>query len=97
MAVCAGDVNEDGTVNEEDIGIVTEALGTAGGEVGYDPRADVNRDCVVDELDENLVADNMGCGQRAVTNRHQTKKGAEPCQSSEQRRNPRGYPDNRQL
>ncbi len=54
-APLVGDVNGDGKVDYHDFLIVKAALGTTGGMPGYDPRADVIRDGVVDNQDLALV------------------------------------------
>ena len=46
-----GDVNGDGQVDCSDINIVKTAMGTYRDRIGYDYRADVNNDGVVDSLD----------------------------------------------
>jgi hypothetical protein len=50
-----GDVNGGGKVDSSDILIVKVAMGTIAGQPGYDPRADVIRDGVVDSADLALV------------------------------------------
>ncbi|MBJ7312881.1 hypothetical protein H7U20_22130 [Rugamonas sp. CCM 8940] len=52
----AGDLNADGAVNCADLAIVKAALGKRSGQPGYDARADVNLDGVVDIRDLNAVA-----------------------------------------
>jgi hypothetical protein len=54
-ASLVGDVNGDGKVDSSDILIVKAAMGTTAGQPGYDPRADVIRDGVVDRADLALV------------------------------------------
>ena len=53
-----GDVNGDGKVDYHDFLIVKAAMGTTAGLPGYDPRADVIRDGVVDSQDLALVGGN---------------------------------------
>jgi hypothetical protein len=48
-------VNGDGKVDDQDVQIVKAAMGTTAGMPGYDPRADVVRDGVVDRLDLEVV------------------------------------------
>jgi len=50
-----GDLNHDGKVNTNDSQIVKAAMGTVAVQPGYDPRADVIRDGVVDSADLALV------------------------------------------
>ena len=54
-APLVGDVNGDGKVDAEDVAIVQAAMGTTAGMPGYDPRADVIRDGVVDNADLQVV------------------------------------------
>jgi len=46
-----GDVNGDGAVNCEDLSIIKAALGKRTGQAGFDARADLNKDGVVDARD----------------------------------------------
>ncbi|WP_332855526.1 M12 family metallo-peptidase [Duganella sp. S19_KUP01_CR8] len=46
-----GDVNGDGTLNCDDLAIIKAALGKRTGQAGYDVRADLNKDGVVDARD----------------------------------------------
>jgi len=54
-----GDVNGDGKVDSNDIQIVKAAMGGIAGQSGYDPRADVIRDGVVDSADLALVEERV--------------------------------------
>ena len=58
-----GDVNGDGIVDLKDLLIVKAAMGSIAGQPGYDPRADVIRDGVVDSADLALA--------EKTTRRHQ--------------------------
>jgi hypothetical protein len=51
-----GDLNEDGSVGCDDIAIVKASFGKKVGQPGFDPRADVNGDGVVNVLDLSFVA-----------------------------------------
>jgi hypothetical protein len=51
-----GDTNGDGVVNCTDIAIVKASFGKRRGQLGYDPRADVNQNGVVDVNDLALVS-----------------------------------------
>ena len=50
-----GDVNDDGKVDCADVAIVKAAFGSRLGQPGFDPRADVNNDNVVNVLDLAFV------------------------------------------
>ncbi|MES2161140.1 MAG: M12 family metallo-peptidase [Pseudomonadota bacterium] len=52
-----GDVNGDGAVNCDDLALIKAALGKRTGQTGYDARADLNKDGVVDARD--LVAESQ--------------------------------------
>ena len=52
----AGDVNADGAVNCADIALVRAAFGKRTGQAGFDPRADVTGDGVIDARDLNYVS-----------------------------------------
>jgi hypothetical protein len=52
----AGDVNNDGIVNVDDLTIVAFAYGTYEGELYYDLAADINRDGIVDMKDIRVVS-----------------------------------------
>lgn len=49
--VIAGDLNGDGSVNCDDLAIIRSSFGKRSGQPGFDPRADVNHDGVVDVRD----------------------------------------------
>ena len=55
-----GDVNGDGKVDMQDIGIVARAFGTSPGAPRWNPAADVNGDGTVDMRDIALVASHFG-------------------------------------
>jgi len=59
-APLAGDLNGDGRVDCQDVQIVEAAMGTTAGQPGYDPRADVIRDGVVNSADLAFVKE-RGC------------------------------------
>lgn len=54
-----GDVNGDRVVNQADIDIVRAAFGKREGQAGFDARADLNRDRVIDIHDLALVSRNL--------------------------------------
>ena len=51
-----GDVNADGVVDCADLGVIRAAFGTRTGQPGFDPRADVVQDGVIDVRDLTYVA-----------------------------------------
>lgn len=51
-----GDVNADGVVNCGDLGVIRAAFGTRTGQPGFDPRADVVQDGVINVRDLTYVA-----------------------------------------
>jgi hypothetical protein len=58
----AGDLNGDGQVDCADVGMVQAVLGKRSGEPGFDPRADINHDEVVDVTDLTFVAQQLPFG-----------------------------------
>jgi hypothetical protein len=63
------DVNRDRKVDCTDVSIVRSALGTEAGEVGFDVRADINLDGVVDEKDLAYVTERVPIGMRCQADR----------------------------
>ena len=57
-----GDANGDGVVNCSDATLVRASLGRRSGQAGFDARADVNRDGVVDIRDLNYVLQRVAAG-----------------------------------
>ena len=57
-------MNGDGTVNCDDIAIVKASMGKRVGEPGFDPRADVNGDGVVNIRDLSAVAQRLLTGTK---------------------------------
>jgi hypothetical protein len=51
-----GDLNANGSVGCDDLAIIKAAFGKRAGQTGFDPRADVNNDGVVNVLDLSAVA-----------------------------------------
>jgi hypothetical protein len=51
-----GDLNGDGVVDCADIAIVKNAFGTKGGQAGFDSRADINHDKVINIRDLSFVS-----------------------------------------
>ena len=59
-----GDVNGDGKVDCADLAIVKASIGKRCGQTGFDSRADLNHDCVVDVRDFAAVARQVPAGSR---------------------------------
>jgi hypothetical protein len=59
-----GDLNLDGKVDCADLAIVKASFGKRCGQAGFDPRADVNGDCVVDIRDLAFVSRKLPVGTR---------------------------------
>jgi beta-lactam-binding protein with PASTA domain len=57
-----GDLNGDGAVNCADLAIIKAAFGKKTGQAGFDPRADINKDGVVNILDLSTEARLMPSG-----------------------------------
>jgi hypothetical protein len=57
-------VNGDGWINCQDVAIVKASFGTKNGQPGFDPRADVNHDGVVNVLDLAIVSQKLIPGTR---------------------------------
>jgi hypothetical protein len=57
-----GDLNGDGSVGCDDLAIVKASFGKMAGQPGFDPRADVNKDGVVNVLDLSIVARQLPAG-----------------------------------
>lgn len=62
-----GDVNGDGSVGCPDLAIIRGAFGTVVGQPGFDPRADVNNDGVIDLRDLAYVSQRVTVGVRCST------------------------------
>jgi YD repeat-containing protein len=59
-----GDVNGDGKVDCSDLAIVKGSIGKRCGQAGFDSRADLNQDCVVDVRDFAAVTRQIPAGSR---------------------------------
>jgi von Willebrand factor A domain-containing protein 7 len=57
-----GDVTGDGLVNCADVQAVKSAFGRRTGDVGFDPRADLNRDGIINVRDQAIVTQNLPIG-----------------------------------
>jgi hypothetical protein len=57
-----GDLNNDGVVDCKDLAIIRSSFGKKAGQVGFDPRADVNKDGIVNILDLSAVARQLPAG-----------------------------------
>jgi len=55
-----GDVNHDGTIDDDDIGIIQDALGSTPGDPDWNPHADINEDEKVDSIDMSIAQGNYG-------------------------------------
>jgi len=57
-----GDINNDGMITMDDIGLIAMAYATAPGHPRWNPQADINQDGIVDIMDIGLTALNYGKG-----------------------------------
>ena len=55
-----GDVNNDGKVDGKDIARIAKAYGSYPGHPYWNPRADLNEDAIINDLDINIAAANFG-------------------------------------
>jgi len=62
--LATGDVNGDGKVDCADLSVIKASAGKKCGQAGFDPRADLNQDCVVDVRDLIVVARQVPAGTR---------------------------------
>jgi hypothetical protein len=58
--ILAGDINQDGTVNSVDAGVLSAAFGSAPHDSNWNPNTDINNDSVVDILDAIILVNNFG-------------------------------------
>lgn len=65
-ASIAGDLNGDSIANCADLALVKAAFGKRSGQTGYDPRADLNRDGIVNILDLSAEARYMPAGAQCL-------------------------------
>lgn len=56
----AGDINQDGTVDSIDAGMLSAAFGSVPRDPNWNPNADINNDGVVDIFDAIILANNFG-------------------------------------
>jgi hypothetical protein len=61
VILLGGDCNSDDNINIVDAGIVSFSFGLSAGQFGFDPRADINNDGLVDIYDLVMVGNNFGC------------------------------------
>jgi hypothetical protein len=59
-----GDLNSDGSVGCDDLAIVKASFGKTKGQAGFDPRADVNGDGIVNVIDLSTVARQVPAGTK---------------------------------
>jgi Dockerin type I domain len=60
--VVPGDLNGDGSVGCDDLAIVKASFGKKTGQAGFDPRADVNHDGIVNIIDLSTIAKLLPAG-----------------------------------
>jgi len=58
--ILAGDIDQDGTVNSVDAGLLSAAFGSTPLDSNWNPNADINNDGVVDIFDAVILASNFG-------------------------------------
>ena len=58
--ILAGDIDQDGTVNSVDAGLLSAAFGSTPLDSNWNPNADINNDGVVDIFDAIILANNFG-------------------------------------
>jgi hypothetical protein len=63
-AIIPGDINSDGKVDCADLAIIKASFGKRCGQSGFDSRADVNKDCVVDVRDLAFISQKLPVGTR---------------------------------
>jgi hypothetical protein len=64
VAIGPGDLNSDGKVDCADLALVRASFGKRCGQAGFDPRADTNKDCVIDVRDLAFVSRQLVPGTR---------------------------------
>jgi hypothetical protein len=68
------DLNDDGTVNVTDVQLVQASLGKQCGQVGFNPFADLNKDCIISQADATVVA--KAIGSKTVSTVRRVPQGA---------------------
>jgi hypothetical protein len=63
-ALSVADLNEDGHVDCNDMAIIRASYGKRTGQAGFDPRADVNHDGIVNVYDLSFVSQRLPAGTR---------------------------------
>ena len=58
--VLLGDLNGDGTVNNNDVGLLSQAFGSTPASPNWNPAADLNKDAVIDVRDLEMLCNNYG-------------------------------------
>jgi hypothetical protein len=55
-----GDINLDGTLNQQDLKLLNQAFGSSSGSANWNQNADLNKDGVVDANDLYILSENFG-------------------------------------
>ena len=69
VVLLGGDCDADDQINIMDASIVSFSFGLEAGEPGFDPRADINGDGIVDIYDLVLIGNSFGCSIADPTQR----------------------------
>jgi hypothetical protein len=64
VVIVSGDADGDGAVTCSDVAIVKASFGRRAGQAGFDPRADLNRDGIVNVTDSSIVARGLPAGTK---------------------------------
>ena len=67
VVLLGGDCDSDDNINIMDAGIVSFSFGLSQGQYGFDPRADINADSIVDIYDLVMIGNNFGCSVNDLT------------------------------
>ncbi len=60
-SLCAGDVNDDGVIDNNDLNMVKAAFGQSSTQPGYNPAADIDRNGIINITDLSYVSKSLGC------------------------------------
>jgi hypothetical protein len=69
VVLLGGDCDSDDNINIMDAGITSFSFGLQEGQYGFDPRADINHDAIVDIYDLVMIGNNFGCSITNLTPR----------------------------